>query len=77
MGLVPRQALPSEVSAKVFNAAPDELLGPFEIAGSFQIIQVHEVRRAELTPEMQEIIKDNILDEWAQQAIGGDISIRS
>ncbi len=75
IGLVSRGAFPPDVSAKVFNAAAGELVGPFDAGGAFQLIQVHEVRRAELTANLQELIKDTILDEWARRLIGDDLVI--
>jgi peptidylprolyl isomerase len=75
VGLIGRQALPPEVSAKVFNASPGEVLGPFEMGGTFHLFRVHEVRRAELDRELQEQIKDDILEEWARRRIGDAVSI--
>jgi parvulin-like peptidyl-prolyl isomerase len=75
VGLVPRQAFAPEVSAKVFNADTNDLLGPFEAGDAFQLVLVHEVQRAELSPELQEVIKDAILNEWAERWIRDGIRI--
>ncbi len=75
VGLVPRQAFTPEVSAKVFNADANDLLGPFDAWGAFQLILVHEVQRAELSPELQEVIKDSILNEWAERWIRDGVRI--
>jgi len=67
VGNVSRRMLSPEISAKVFNAEPGDLLGPFEQEDFFQLMQVEEVMKAELNDEVKESIKERILSGWMSQ----------
>jgi len=75
IGNVSRSMLSPEVSARVFNAKPGDVLGPFEREGLFQLILVEEVMRAELNDEMKEAIKEKIFVEWVSQFLKDGITI--
>jgi parvulin-like peptidyl-prolyl isomerase len=75
IGWITRQALPPESSAKVFNAEAGEVLGPFPVEKNFQLIFLEEVKRAEMSENLKEVIKDRIFDEWAFQFYKDGIKI--
>ena len=77
IGWITRQALPPESSAKVFNAEAGEVIGPFPVEKNFQLIFIEEVRRAEISDNLKEVIKDRIFDEWAFQFYKDGIKISS
>lgn len=64
VGTVSRRMFPSEIAAKVFNASPGDLLGPFQKDGLFQLILVEEVIRAKLEEGIKEAIAERIFREW-------------
>jgi len=53
------------LTAKVFNAAEGEILGPYEWEGMHELILVEELKRAELNDDLKEVIKERIFEEWA------------
>ncbi len=67
VGVVSRQMISTDLAAKVFNATPGQVLGPFEKDGLFQLILVEDIRKAELVQETREVILDEILQEWCAQ----------
>ncbi len=77
VGAVSRSMLPPEVAAKVFNADPGDLVGPFEAEGMFQLIRVEEVSRAELGDEIKEAIKERIFNEWLAETLKGGITVQT
>jgi len=77
IGNVSREMLSPEVSARVFNAKPGDVLGPFEREDLSQLIFVEEVIRAELNDEMKEAIKERIFVEWVSQFLKDGITITS
>jgi len=75
VGNISREMLSPEISAKVFNAKPGDVLGPFEREDLFQLILVEEVMRAELNDEVKEAIKERMLGEWVSQFLRDGIKI--
>jgi peptidylprolyl isomerase len=69
VGLVSRETLPAEVSAKVFNARPGEMLGPFKDADGLQLILVQELIKPELDDHLKEQIRQEIFEAWASQFV--------
>lgn len=67
VGLISRKMLSPEITAKVFNAAAGDLLGPFQRDDLFQLILVEEVTKAELNDDVKEAIKESIFQEWVSQ----------
>jgi parvulin-like peptidyl-prolyl isomerase len=75
IGNVSRSMLSPEISAKVFNSKPGDVLGPFEREDLFQLILVEEVMRAELNDDVKEAIRERILGEWVSQFLRDGIKI--
>ncbi len=75
VGLVTRNRLEPEVAAKVFNASAGDVLGPFEKAGSYELIMVEEVIRAELNSIVKENIKRLLFEDWISQFTKGDLTV--
>ncbi|MEW6378740.1 MAG: peptidylprolyl isomerase [bacterium] len=70
VGLVSRHLLGPELAARVFNASPEDVLGPFKINDLFQVILVEEVMKADLaSQEVRNGIKDRIFNEWIAQSL--------
>lgn len=68
MGKVLRKNLPNEFSAKIFNAEPGDILGPFQRNDFHQIFLVEEVMKAALdSQEVRKAIKDDFFRTWAFQ----------
>ena len=67
IGWITRQELSPEEAAKVFNAEAGEVLGPFSVEKNFQLIFIEEARRAELSDNLKNVIRERIYDEWAFQ----------
>ena len=67
IGLVTRNRLEPEVAAKVFNASAGDVLGPFDKQGSYELIMVEEVIRADLNSIVKENIKRLLFEEWIAQ----------
>ena len=77
VGMVSRSMLSPDASAKVFNAAPGDLVGPFEKEGMFQLVLVEEVLKAELDDEIKEAIKERIFNEWLAEILKGGIIVQA
>ena len=75
LGFVARRRFGPEISAKVFNAAAGDVLGPFPAGGVFRLIFVEEIVRAELDDRVREQIADRIFDEWAAPFLAGPVSV--
>ncbi|MCP5003107.1 MAG: hypothetical protein GY941_04020 [Planctomycetes bacterium] len=75
IGVISRSTLSPGVAAKVFNAPSGDLIGPFQQDGSFQLILVEEVIRAELNEYVRDNIKERIFSEWVSQFLKGGIKI--
>ena len=77
VGMVSRSMLAPEAAAKVFNAEPGDLVGPFEKEGMSQLILVEEVNRAELDEEIKDAIKERIFNEWLAEILKGGITVQA
>jgi parvulin-like peptidyl-prolyl isomerase len=69
MGMVTRDTFSPGISAKVFSAAPGDVVGPFKGNEIFILLAVEEVIKAQLTDEVRQAIKDRIFDEWLAQSL--------
>ena len=69
LGKVLRGALRNEVEAKVFNAAPGDLLGPFASADRtvFEIFRVDAKHPARLDEETTERIRRQLREDWLRK----------
>ena len=74
-GLLSRQMLPPEVSAKVFNASAGDLLGPFQKDAFSQLIFIEEVVTATLNDGVKEAIKERIFREWVSPFLKGGVKV--
>lgn len=70
VGFVSRGTFSAEIAAKVFNAVPGELLGPFVADGAFQLILVEELIKPELDGRLKELIKEKIFEGWISKFMG-------
>lgn len=75
VGRISRQMFPPEVSAKVFSASADDLLGPFQTDVLFQLILIEEVIRARVDDNVKEAIKERIFREWISQFLKEGIKV--
>jgi len=77
IGEISRKMLDQGTAAKVFNASPGDLIGPFEREGTFRLILVEEIKKAELNDSVIEVIKERLFNDWFSQVIKGgfDISV--
>jgi parvulin-like peptidyl-prolyl isomerase len=68
MGMVSRSAFDPDMAAKVFNASPGDVIGPFRCGELFRILLVEEIIRADLKREdVRSAVKDAILAMWTSQ----------
>ncbi|MGE0712721.1 MAG: peptidylprolyl isomerase [Planctomycetota bacterium] len=63
LGWVRRGALADEVAARLFAARSGEVVGPVRVGGRSLIYRLHELRRAELTPEVEGELRDELVAE--------------
>jgi peptidylprolyl isomerase len=75
LGLVTRSMLEPEVAAKVFNASPGDVLGPYEKKGLYELIMVEEVIRAELNSVIKEKIKRLLFEDWISQFTQEELTV--
>ncbi len=75
VGPVRRKMLSQAVAAKVFNATPGDILGPFSREGVFQLILVEDIKKAEFNDDVYEGIKERLFEEWFLQTIKGGFEI--
>lgn len=64
LGFVARGRFRSDIAARIFNAAPGSILGPFREEGAWLVILVEDVVKAALTEKTRDLIKDRIFEEW-------------
>jgi parvulin-like peptidyl-prolyl isomerase len=69
VGVITRNGLPEVISAKVFNAGPGDLLGPFERNGNYQLILVEELIKPELNDRIRAEIREALFMEWLAPAL--------
>ena len=74
-GLLSREMLPPEVSAKVFTASAGDSLGPFKKDAFFQLIFIEEVQTATLNDGVKEAIKEQIFREWISPFLKGGVKV--
>jgi len=76
LGLLPRRALNQEQSAKVFNASPGDVLGPFALEKGFCIVLVEELHKAEMNELIGEAIKQTIFDQWLNDRMKEGVKVK-
>lgn len=75
-GTISRNLLPLEMAARVFNAAPGDLFGPFQRHGLFELILIEEVIKADMNNnEVKEALKEKIFSGWVSQFLKGGIRV--
>jgi len=74
-GMLSRQMLPPDVSAKVFNASAGDSLGPFQKDAFFQLFFIEEVVTATLNEGVKEAIKELIFREWLSPFLKGGVKV--
>jgi peptidylprolyl isomerase len=75
LGLVSRQSLPIDISMKVFNAKPGDVLGPFAEEKLYQVILVEEVIKAEFNDDVRDAIQETIFEEWASSFLRDPLKV--
>jgi parvulin-like peptidyl-prolyl isomerase len=75
IGSVSRRHFSPEISAKVFNAARGEVVGPFPEEGIWRLYFVEERVRTELNDRTRELIKQRIFEDWASSSLKGQIAV--
>lgn len=63
-GFALRLHMNPDMAAAVFRATPGQWVGPIRSGGAFELVQVHELRRAELTERMASLVKDLLFGVW-------------
>ncbi|RUR85026.1 peptidylprolyl isomerase [Chlorogloeopsis fritschii PCC 9212] len=63
-GKLYRWALPSNINAIVFNAPPQQLIGPIKTERGYHLFIVEELIAAQLTPQIYEEILNNMFQQW-------------
>ena len=63
LGWIGRSSLPEEASAKVFAAAPSDVVGPFAQGDGHRIYRVEETRPAQLGDELALKIRRSIVEQ--------------
>jgi peptidylprolyl isomerase len=76
VGMVARETFPAQISERIFNANPGEVLGPFALQDLFWVILVDEVKRAKLDHSVKQAVKEHIFSEWTAEFVKQGIGIR-
>lgn len=63
-GKIYRSSLKPEVAAAIFSAKLGEIVGPLKTDRGYHLFVVEDFIRAELTPEVQQEIKDRMFQQW-------------
>jgi peptidylprolyl isomerase len=69
MGVLPRRRLPPAIAQAVFNARAGDLLGPFEVNGSYALVKVEGLLPARLTPRLAEFIRLRLFRDWLRRQV--------
>ncbi|MDY7014220.1 MAG: peptidylprolyl isomerase [Cyanobacteriota bacterium] len=69
LGTVQRQQMKAEVSAKVFAAAPPEVLKPIVTSQGVHLIQVEEIIQPELNNKLRYQILSDLFSAWLKQRV--------
>ncbi|NOY81802.1 MAG: hypothetical protein GXP31_12470 [Kiritimatiellaeota bacterium] len=77
VGAVPRSAYSPEVSAKIFNADPGDVVGPFSLGDRSLLILVEKVEKGGLTDEARTAVRDRIYQDWLHAFLRAGISVAS
>jgi parvulin-like peptidyl-prolyl isomerase len=75
LGFVVRKDLPPELGLKVFAAAPGSVVGPFAGEGTWRLVLVEEIIKAEINAPVQALIRERLFEEWEAQIIKGDFEV--
>lgn len=75
IGNVKRKMLDPQTAAKVFNASPGEVIGPFNQKDVFQLIFVEEIIKAEMNEENAAEIKERLFTEWISHITKGGFEV--
>lgn len=75
VGVIPKNALPLDIAAKVFSAKAGNIIGPFKSENQYELVLVEELIKTELTEETKDVIKEMIFNEWASQLLEDGIRI--
>lgn len=65
-GRLGRWDFPPDIGSAVFGAAPNELLGPFPVGQSYDLLMVGGFLSAELNDETRGAILDRMFQEWLE-----------
>lgn len=78
-GFTLRMHMDPAVAAAVFRASPGEVVGPVKTGrGAYEVVQVHEVRRAELDERTAALVRDLVFGAWLRgevERVGVDFQL--
>ena len=63
-GKVYRWAVIPQIAPQVFNASPQQLVGPIKTDNGYHLFMVEDYIPAELTPKRYQEILDNMFEQW-------------
>ena len=75
-GLVSRNDFPPKISAKIFNAQINDLIGPYSEDKGYRLIFVEELIKPELDDHVKELIREKIFEEWASRFVEAGIQCK-
>lgn len=67
LGLTERTALQPAAEQKVFGAQPGDVVGPFVVGNSFQLIRVHELTLGKLDKNVNQAIRFDLFSQWVEK----------
>jgi peptidylprolyl isomerase len=74
-GIVTRNMLEPDISAKVFNASDGDVLGPFAAGGNFRLFLVEKVMKAEMNKHIGGHIRERLFNGWISQYLKEGIKV--
>jgi len=67
IGIVSRKRLPPAVEQAVFTAKPGQVVGPFPVGQSYQLIKVEEILPGLLTAPVRELLRRELFRRWLRE----------
>ena len=69
LGLVKRQEMKAEISAKVFAAAPPEVIKPIVTSKGVHLIRVEEIVKPQLEERLRHLVLSDLFSQWLKKRV--------
>lgn len=76
IGVVQRIELPPAIEMAVFNAKPNDVVGPIRVGNDFQLVKVEAILPGQLTPEVAALLRRELFRRWLRQEAEASVHIK-